>query len=100
MLVFIIFLASSYIVSVAFLLVGIWKASYGFEDERGFHSVGAPPSPRCEIGDENPANDRESEGGASEAAPRAPSRSWRRTSRIRRRNSGSSSRKKTQLWTA
>lgn len=110
MLVFIICLACFYIVSVAFVLVAIRKASFGFEDENGFHFLGAERSEPCEIGAGNPATDHESKEVASPSVTLEPLmeplrnlgnlRNWRKTSRIRRRNSVGSSRKKTLVRAA
>jgi hypothetical protein len=100
MLVLIISLACFYVVCAAVVVVGMRKAPYGFEDDRGFHSTGEMASPRCEIGSENPESDREIKGGISDCGMPAPLRGGRRTSRIRRRHVRGTSKKRTQLWKA
>ena len=100
MLVFIICLACLYIVSAAFLFIGMWKAPYGFEDEKGFHRTGAPASlsgeTEAEAAAGNPPRADESKEVPTESVMRARSRSRLGISGIRWRNSGSSSRKGTQ----
>ena len=101
MLILIITLSCIYIFCAAFLLFGIWKAPYGFEDETGFHLAGASRFPHGENGLEDAVIDDESAGDACKSGAGAPlrrkSRISRKTPRICRR---SSPRKRAQFGTS
>jgi len=104
MLVLIISFSCFYIFCAAFMLIGMWRAPYGFEDAAGFHTTGAAHSPSGESGVENAATDDDSSEDVCKSGTGEPlrrkSRIWRRTPRICRRNSGSSPRKRAQFGTS